>query len=74
MLADSIDPAQHRKAIKASQSERTANSFEVVAREWHAKQTPHWASSHSDKIIRRLERDVFPWLGGCPIADIGIKR
>lgn len=29
-----------------------------------------WASSHSEKIIRRLERDVFPWIGRQPVKDI----
>ena len=70
LLAEGIDPGQHRKAVKASKTERTTNSFEVIAREWHAKQTPNWARSHSDKIIRRLERDVFPWLGECSISGI----
>ena len=45
-------------------------SFEAVAREWYAKQKSTWAPSHSEKIIRRLERDVFPWIGSRPIADI----
>jgi hypothetical protein len=22
-----------------------------------------WVPSHAEKIIKRLERDVFPWLG-----------
>lgn len=38
-------------------------SFEAVAREWFAKNKATWADSHSEKIIRRLERDVFPWIG-----------
>ncbi len=45
-------------------------SFEAVAREWYGKQQPSWAPSHADKIIRRLERDVFPWLGSKPIQAI----
>ncbi len=45
-------------------------SFEAVAREWFAKHKPSWAPSHAEKIIRRLERDVFPWLGGRPIQAI----
>ncbi len=28
------------------------------------------AANHGDRIIRRLERDIFPWIGGKPIADI----
>jgi integrase len=41
-----------------------------VAREWFAKHSPNWAANHANRIIRRLERDIFPWIGGKPIADI----
>ena len=70
LLANSIDPGENRKIQKAAKSERSANSFEVVAREWFAKFQPGWAESHSDKIIKRFENDVFPWLGGRPINEI----
>lgn len=70
LLADGIDPGEERKIQKAARSERAENSFEVVAREWFAKFSLNWADSHSVKIIRRLERDVFPWLGARPIAEI----
>lgn len=70
LVAQGIDPAEHRKAKKAAQQERAANSFEVVAREWFSKMAPNWAKSHADKIIARLENDLFPWLGGKPIAEI----
>lgn len=69
-LAAGIDPGEHRKATKAAKTEQAANSFEIVAREWYAKQVRNWAPSHSEKIIRRLERDLFPWLGARPIASI----
>ncbi|QJD31191.1 tyrosine-type recombinase/integrase [Methylococcus geothermalis] len=69
-IAQGVDPGESRKAMKAAQADRSANSFEVVAREWYAKQAPSWAGSHGDRIIRRLERDIFPWLGGRPIAEI----
>lgn len=69
-IADGIDPNELKKAIKTQKAERAANSFEAVAREWYAKHAPGWATSHADKIIRRLERDVFPWVGGRPIAEL----
>ena len=69
-LTQGIDPLQHRKATKTARTERSANSFEVVAREWFEKNRHTWADSHSSKIIRRLERDVFPWIGGMPVAEI----
>jgi integrase len=70
LLANEIDPGEHRKVQRAAKAERASNSFEAVAREWLAKYSPRWAPSHSSKIIKRLENDVFPWLGARPIADI----
>lgn len=70
LLADGIDPGENRKAQKATKQDRAANSFEVIAREWYAKHSPNWAEHHGDRIIRRFERDIFPWIGGRPIADV----
>lgn len=70
LLANGVDPGIERKVQKAASVERAANSFEAVAREWFARQAPGWAASHADKIIGRLENDVFPWLGGRAIAEI----
>jgi len=70
LLADSIDPGENRKAMKAVKQDRAANSFEVITREWYAKHAPNWAEHHGDRIIRRFERDIFPWIGGRPIADV----
>jgi len=70
LVANGVDPSIQRKAKKLARSEANANSFEVVTREWFEKQKTVWSESHADKIIRRLERDVFPWLGKRPIADI----
>lgn len=70
LLANDIDPGEHRKAVKATKSERAANSFELVAREWFAKKLPSWAPSNADKILGRLEKDAFPWLANRPISEI----
>ncbi|HEY7715475.1 MAG TPA: integrase arm-type DNA-binding domain-containing protein, partial [Candidatus Binatia bacterium] len=67
-LAAGIDPGEARKAEKKAQA--GAEAFETVAREWHAKFSPSWVPSHGDRILRRLENDVFPWVGKRPIADI----
>ena len=70
LLAAGGDPSERRKAEKCAQANRDHNSFEVVAREWYAKHSPNWAEHHADRIIRRFERDIFPWIGGRPIAEI----
>jgi integrase len=70
LLANDIDPGENRKVQAAAKVERASNSFEAIAREWFAKQQPTWAASHAEKIIMRLQNDVFPWLGGKAIAEI----
>lgn len=70
LLAEDIDPGELRKINKVMRHDRAENSFEAVAREWFAKFSPNWAKGHAEKIIQRLERDVFPWLGGRPIGEI----
>ena len=70
LLALDVDPSEHRKVMKTASADRAANSFELVAREWFVKHSTNWVASHKDKIIRRLERDVFPWLGAKPVAEI----
>ena len=67
-LAKGTDPAEARKAGKLAQA--GAESFEAIAREWHAKFSPGWVASHGDRIMRRLEKDLFPWLGKRPIAEV----
>lgn len=66
LLADGIDPGAQRKA----EARATAETFEAVAREWFAKFAEQWAPSHAGKIIRRFERDVFPWIGARAIAEL----
>lgn len=70
LLADGIDPGQYRKVQKAAKVALSANSFEAIGREWFAKMKPEWADSHADKIMARLERDIFPWLGKRPITEL----
>ena len=68
MIGAGVDPSQAKKAQKASGS--GADSFETIAREWFEKFSPIWSPSHGERIIRRLERDIFPWIGKRPVNEI----
>lgn len=70
LLASDVDPGENRKATKAAKTERSANSFEAITQEWFAKYSATWNASHGDRTLRRFERDLFPWIGGKPIADL----
>ncbi len=48
----------------------TASSFETIAREWFEKFSPNWKENHSSKIIARLEKDIFPWIGTRTLSEI----
>jgi len=67
-LANGIDPGMVRQSQKHQQSQ--PNTFEAVAREWHAKFKPGWSDTHASRLLRLLERDIFPWLGSMPVSDV----
>jgi integrase len=81
-VAAGIDPSDTRKAQRLHLSaeheaqQRDADgrprtgSFEEVARQWYAVRSSEWAASYGEKIIRRLEVDVFPYVGKRPIDSI----
>jgi integrase len=70
LLEAGVDPSENRRAAKAAQMEGAANSFEVVSREWIDQQMKSWVKGHGERILTRFERDIFPWIGARPIADL----
>jgi len=64
------DPVQVRKLEKIRAARPEGDTFKAVALEWYAKQAPQWSTSHADRSLRQLERDLFPWIGARPIAEI----
>lgn len=70
LLADGIDPGEHRKAVEADKARMAANSFEVVALEWHAMKSKKWAKVTADKALVHLRTYAFPEIGHLPIASI----
>jgi integrase len=42
----------------------------VIAREWIASHMANKAESHKNKVIRRFELYLFPWIGVKPISNI----
>ena len=70
LLAEGIDPSEDRKSKKAIKKINAENSFEQVARAWWESHMQNKAASHKDKVIRRFELYLFPWIGNKPISDI----
>lgn len=70
LLAQGISPSENRKTAIATKKLNTANSFESVAREWWQSYMKGKADSHKEKVIRRFELYLFPWIGTKAISDI----
>ena len=82
LLKQGLDPSAQRKADKGLQAAQRAaiereesglpaeNSFEAIAREWFATRKEEWAEKYADKIIGRLQSDVFPFIGRAGVGDI----
>ena len=68
-LASGVDPAAERRLAK-QQLRIKDESFEVIAREWYATFSRNWAPTHGDRVLRRLETHVFPWIGKIPIREV----
>ena len=64
------DPVQARKIEKLKARNPDGDTFKVIALEWFGKQTPQWNASHAERSLRQFERDLFPWIGNRPMADI----
>ncbi len=70
LIAAGTDPAQARRVTKQLKEASASNTFEAIAREWHANKAEGWKETTSTNVLRRLERDIFPLIGKHPIADI----
>ena len=73
VIAAGSDPSELRKANKASKTENTTNSFEVITRIWLKTHAANLSKATSDKNLRLFERDIFPWIGAKPIAELKPK-
>jgi integrase len=64
------NPVEVRRVEKLKAARPDGDTFKAVALEWYQKQAPQWSPSHAERSRRQLERDLFPWIGSRPIADI----
>lgn len=68
--SEGIDPVQARKLQKLKATRDTGDTFKAIALEWYGKQAPQWSEGHAGRMLRQLERDLFPWVGDRPIEQI----
>lgn len=70
LLDNGTDPSQQKKADKLARLVAAEHSFKTVADAWHAQWATTRDPDHADKVLRRLQRDIYPEIGSLPVASI----
>lgn len=70
LLAEGIDPGMAKRAEKLATAFASANTFEAVAREFHAKQAGGWSPRYAARWLERMEKDLFPYVGRLTLTEI----
>lgn len=68
--SDGYNPVQLRKLEKLKAKISGGDTFKLIALHWHGKQISNWSATHAFRIKRQLERDLFPFIGERPMAQI----
>ncbi|OZS72516.1 integrase [Providencia rettgeri] len=70
LLAQNKDPSEQKQLARLEKHLASESTFEAVAREWHTSKSDRWSLRYRDEIIDTFEKDIFPYIGKRPIADI----
>lgn len=70
LLADGIDPGLAKKLAAKAKVAAAANTFELVAQEFHQTKLDAWSASYAEKWLRLIAKDLFPYLGSLPLPTI----
>jgi len=73
LLANGTDPSAVKQAAKQESrktSEVAANSFAVLAVEFHTLKAPMWTAQHAKQWMGNMEKYAFPVIGKRPISEL----
>ncbi|MDC9613056.1 tyrosine-type recombinase/integrase [Xenorhabdus khoisanae] len=70
LIAEGIDPNQDKKQKKLAAQGEISNTFESIAREWYEGRKDRWSVGYREDMMDAFEKDVFPYIGHRPIAEI----
>ncbi|GID03309.1 hypothetical protein TMM008_05110 [Pseudomonas sp. 008] len=70
LLAQGIDPKEHRQAVKQAKRTETEHTLENVAASWFELKKDSVTPTYAEDIWRSLTLHVFPSLGTLPLSQI----
>lgn len=69
-IAGGIDPNEAKREEKATREAQVNNTFHDIATEWHSSKLKKWSPGYASDIMEAFKKDVFPYIGKMPIAEI----
>ncbi|ENH1266019.1 tyrosine-type recombinase/integrase [Salmonella enterica] len=69
-IAGGIDPNEAKREEKLTRESQIKNTFQEIACEWHASKVRKWSEGYASDIMEAFNKDVFPYIGKKPIAEI----
>ncbi|MDE1496744.1 tyrosine-type recombinase/integrase [Xenorhabdus bovienii] len=70
LVANGLNPSEVRKTEKISAANLIENTVENITHEWYEKRVDRWSASYAKEMMETFEKDVFPYIGNRPIAEI----
>ncbi|PHM73517.1 tyrosine-type recombinase/integrase [Xenorhabdus kozodoii] len=70
LVANGLNPSEVRKTEKISAANLIKNTFENITHEWYEKRVDRWSAPYAKEMMETFEKDVFPYIGNRPIAEI----
>lgn len=70
LLAQGLDPSTTKQDRRHAEKIAAANTYEIVAREFHKIKADGWSEGHAAKWLRMSEMYLFPEIGRMPIDTI----
>jgi integrase len=69
-IAGGIDPNEAKREEKIARETNVRNTFQEIACEWHSSKLYKWSEGYASDIMEAFNKDVFPYIGKKPIAEI----
>lgn len=70
LLADGVDPSEHRHEQKQKSKLEALNTFKALADDWHELHNKNKSARHQQRVKRWLEAYLYPTLGHKAITSI----
>lgn len=69
-LAKGSDPSEEKRREKLKTITLSENTFHAVAQEWFLRMSSDWSETYSASIERILRKDIYPYIGKRPVAEL----